>query len=67
MEFFRRSIDLAKKSKKFMLYRHSCGEYLCQVDESLKTIPERSLEPHGLMQNAIRAIKAACPEMIVMM
>jgi porphobilinogen synthase len=36
-----------------------------KVSEDLKTIQKRSLEPK-LMQDAIRAIKMACPDMIVM-
>jgi porphobilinogen synthase len=38
-----------------------------KVDENLKdNAGTEAWNPNGLMQNAIRAIKAACPEMIVM-
>jgi porphobilinogen synthase len=37
-----------------------------KVDENLKDNAGTAWNPNGLMQNAIRAIKAACPEMIVM-
>jgi porphobilinogen synthase len=47
------------------LFRNSCGQHLRKVDENLKDNAGK-LEPKRTHANAIRAIKAACPEMIVM-
>jgi porphobilinogen synthase len=65
---FRRSIDLTVKEVKeiYALGIRAVNIYV-KVDESLKdNTGKEAWNPHGLMQNAIRAIKAACPEMIVM-
>ena len=65
---FRRSIDLTVKEVKelFALGIRAVNIYV-KVDESLKdNTGKESWNANGLMQRAIKAIKAACPEMIVM-
>lgn len=65
---FRRSIDLTVEEVKelFALGIRAINIYV-KVDESLKdNTGKEAWNPDGLMQNAIRAIKTACPEMIVM-
>jgi porphobilinogen synthase len=65
---FRRSIDLTVKEVKeiYVLGIRAVNIYV-KVDESLKdNTGKEAWNPNGLMQQAIRAIKAACPEMIVM-
>jgi porphobilinogen synthase len=63
---FRRSIDLTVEEIKelYALGIRAVNIYV-KVSENLKTILEKKLKD-GLMQEAIRAIKAVCPEMIVM-
>lgn len=65
---FRRSIDLTVEEVKeiFALGIRAVNIYV-KVDESLKdNTGKEAWNPNGLMQNAIKAIKAACPEMVVM-
>ena len=65
---FRRSIDLTVEEIKelFVLGIRAVNIYV-KVSENLKdNTGLEAWNPNGLMQNAIRAIKAACPEMIVM-
>ncbi len=65
---FRRSIDLTVEEVKelFALGIRAVNIYV-KVDESLKdNTGKEAWNPNGLMQRAIKAIKAACPEMIVM-
>ena len=65
---FRRSIDLTVEEVKeiFALGIRAVNIYV-KVDESLKdNTGKEAWNPNGLMQKAIKAIKAACPEMIVM-
>jgi len=65
---FRRSIDLTVKEVKelFDLGIRAVNIYV-KVDESLKdNTGKEAWNSDGLMQNAIRKIKAACPEMIIM-
>ena len=65
---FRRSIDLTVKEVKelFDLGIRAVNIYV-KVSEDLKdNTGKEAWNPKGLMQNAIRAIKTACPEMIVM-
>ena len=65
---FRRSIDLTVEEVKelFALGIRAVNIYV-KVDESLKdNTGKESWNANGLMQRAIKAIKAACPEMIVM-
>jgi porphobilinogen synthase len=65
---FRRSIDLTVEEVKalFALGIRAVNIYV-KVDESLKdNTGKEAWNPNGLMQQAIRAIKTACPEMIVM-
>lgn len=65
---FRRSIDLTVKEIKelFDLGIRAVNIYV-KVSENLKdNTGKEAWNKDGLMQNAIRAIKAACPEMIVM-
>lgn len=65
---FRRSIDLTLEEVKelFALGIRAVNIYV-KVDESLKdNTGKESWNANGLMQRAIKAIKAACPEMIVM-
>jgi porphobilinogen synthase len=65
---FRRSLDLtvAEVKELFALGIRAVNIYV-KVDESLKdNTGKEAWNENGLMQRAIRAIKAACPEMIVM-
>ena len=65
---FRRSIDLTVEEVKvlFGLGIRAVNIYV-KVDENLKdNTGKEAWNPNGLMQNAIRAIKSACPEMVVM-
>lgn len=65
---FRRSIDLTVEEVKelFKLGIRAINIYV-KVSESLKdNTGKEAWNPEGLMQQAIRAIKKACPEMIVM-
>lgn len=65
---FRRSIDLALKeiNEVFDLGIRAVNIYV-KVDQSLKdNTGKEAWNPEGLMQKAIKAIKAKCPEMIVM-
>ena len=65
---FRRSIDLTVKEIKeiYALGIRAVNIYV-KVSENLKdNTGKEAWNKDGLMQNAIRAIKAACPEMIVM-
>jgi porphobilinogen synthase len=65
---YRRSIDLTVKEVKelFDLGIRAVNIYV-KVREDLKdNTGKEAWNPNGLMQQAIRAIKAACPEMVVM-
>ena len=65
---FRRSIDLTVEEVKeiFALGIRAVNIYV-RVDESLKdNTGKEAWNPDGLMQRSIKAIKTACPEMIVM-
>jgi porphobilinogen synthase len=65
---FRRSIDLTVKEVQelFDLGIRAVNIYV-KVSEDLKdNTGKEAWNPNGLMQRAIRAIKATCPEMIVM-
>ena len=65
---FRRSIDLTVIEVKeiYALGIRAVNIYV-KVDESLKdNTGKEAWNPNGLMQQAIKAIKTACPEMIVM-
>jgi len=65
---YRRSIDLTVKEVKelFDLGIRAVNIYV-KVSEDLKdNTGKEAWNPNGLMQQAIRAIKTACPEMIVM-
>ena len=65
---FRRSIDLTVEEVKevFALGIRAVNIYV-KVDESLKdNTGKEAWNQNGLMQQAIKAIKNACPEMIVM-
>ena len=65
---FRRSIDLTVQEVKelFALGIRAVNIYV-KVSENLKdNTGKEAWNSNGLMQQAIRAIKAACPEMIVM-
>jgi porphobilinogen synthase len=65
---FRRSIDLtvAEVKEIYALGIRAVNIYV-KVSESLKdNTGAEAWNPNGLMQQAIRAIKSACPEMIVM-
>jgi porphobilinogen synthase len=42
-------------------------KHLCKVSENKDNTGKKAWNKDGLMQEAIRAIKAVCPEMIVMM
>ncbi|WP_448606394.1 porphobilinogen synthase [Paenimyroides ceti] len=65
---FRRSVDLTVKEVQelYALGIRAVNIYV-KVSENLKdNTGKEAWNPNGLMQNAIRAIKEACPEMIVM-
>ena len=65
---FRRSIDLTVKECKelFSLGVKAVNLYM-KVSENLKdNTGKEAWNPNGLMQNTIKAIKDAVPEMIVM-
>ena len=65
---FRRSIDLTVEEVKelFTLGIRAVNIYV-KVDESVKdNTGKEAWNPNGLMQKAIRSIKSACPEIIVM-
>ena len=65
---FRRSLDLTieEVNEIYALGIRAVNIYV-KVDESLKdNTGKEAWNPNGLMQNAIREIKKACPEMIVM-
>ena len=65
---FRRSLDLTIKEVKeiYALGIRAVNIYV-KVSENLKDNQgNEAWNPNGLMQNTIRAIKTACPEMIVM-
>lgn len=65
---FRRSLDLTVKEVKeiYALGIRAVNIYV-KVSENLKDNQgNEAWNPNGLMQNTIRAIKTACPEMIVM-
>jgi len=65
---FRRSLDLTIEEVKeiYALGIRAVNIYV-KVDESLKdNTGKEAWNPNGLMQRAIRGIKKACPEMIVM-
>lgn len=65
---FRRSVDLTVEEVKelFALGIRAVNIYV-KVDESLKdNTGKEAWNPDGLMQRTIKAIKMACPEMIVM-
>jgi porphobilinogen synthase len=65
---FRRSIDLTVEEVQelFALGIRAVNIYV-KVDESLKdNTGKEAWNPNGLMQQAIKAIKTACPEMVVM-
>jgi porphobilinogen synthase len=65
---FRRSIDLTVEEVKeiYALGIRAVNIYV-KVSEDLKdNTGKEAWNPNGLMQQAIRAIKSACPEMIVM-
>ena len=65
---FRRSIDLTVEEVKelFALGIRAVNIYV-KADESLKdNTGKEAWNPEGLMQRTIKAIKKACPEMIVM-
>ena len=65
---YRRSIDLtvAEVKEIYALGIRAVNIYV-KVSESLKdNTGKEAWNPNGLMQQAIRAIKAACPELIVM-
>jgi porphobilinogen synthase len=65
---FRRSLDLTVEEVKevFALGIRAVNIYV-KVDESLKdNTGKEAWNDNGLMQQAIRAIKSACPDMIVM-
>ena len=65
---YRRSIDLTVEEVKelFALGIHAVNIYV-KIDESLKdNTGKEAWNPDGLMQRTIKAIKKACPEMVVM-
>lgn len=65
---FRRSIDLTVEEVKeiFTLGIRAVNIYV-KISENLKdNLGTEAWNPNGLMQQAIRAIKTACPDMIVM-
>lgn len=65
---YRRSIDLTVQEVKelFALGIRAVNIYVKVSDDLKDNTGKEAWNPEGLMQRAIRAIKAACPEMIVM-
>lgn len=65
---YRRSIDLtvAEVQELFTLGIRAVNIYVKVNDDLKDNTGKEAWNPNGLMQQAIRAIKAACPEMIVM-
>ncbi|HKX85129.1 MAG TPA: porphobilinogen synthase [Flavobacterium sp.] len=65
---YRRSIDLtvAEVQELFSLGIRAVNIYVKVNDDLKDNTGKEAWNPNGLMQQAIRAIKAACPEMIVM-
>lgn len=65
---FRRSIDLTvKEVQELFDFGIRAVNIYVKVSEDLKdNTGKEAWNPNGLMQQAIRAIKAACPDMIVM-
>lgn len=65
---FRRSIDLTVEEVKelFALGIRAVNIYVKVSDDLKDNTGKEAWNDNGLMQRAIRAIKAACPEMIVM-
>lgn len=65
---YRRSLDLTvAEVKELFAFGIRAVNIYVKVDESLKdNTGKEAWNPNGLMQRAIRDIKAACPEMIVM-
>lgn len=65
---YRRSIDLTVQEVKelFDLGIRAVNIYVKVSDDLKDNTGKEAWNPNGLMQRAIRAIKAACPEMIVM-
>ena len=65
---FRRSIDLTIEKVKeiFALGIRAVNIYVKEEESLKENTGKEAWNPNGLMQNAIKAIKAACPEMIVM-
>jgi len=66
--YFRRSIDLTvKEVKEFWSMGIKCVLLFVKSKDELKDNKgTEALNPDGLMQRSIRAIKNACPEMLVM-
>ena len=65
---FRRSIDLtvAEVQELYTLGIRAVNIYVKVNDDLKDNTGKEAWNPNGLMQQAIKAIKAACPEMIVM-
>ena len=65
---YRRSIDLTVQEVKelFALGIRAVNIYVKVSDDLKDNTGKEAWNPNGLMQRAIRTIKAACPEMIVM-
>ncbi|UOK43237.1 MULTISPECIES: porphobilinogen synthase [Flavobacterium] len=65
---YRRSIDLTVEEVKelFALGIRAVNIYVKVNDDLKDNTGKEAWNPNGLMQQAIKAIKAACPEMIVM-
>ncbi|MHC5201994.1 porphobilinogen synthase [Myroides sp. LJL119] len=65
---FRRSIDLTVKEVKdlFNLGIKAVNIYVKVQDDLKDNVCAEAYNPNGLMQQAIRAIKDACPQMVVM-
>ncbi|MEW5676617.1 porphobilinogen synthase [Flavobacterium enshiense] len=65
---YRRSIDLTVEEVKelFALGIRAVNIYVKANDDLKDNTGKEAWNPNGLMQQAIRAIKTACPEMIVM-
>lgn len=65
---YRRSLDLTVKEivELYELGIRAVNIYVKVSDDLKDNTGKEAWNPNGLMQNAIRAIKAACPEMIVM-
>lgn len=66
--YYRQSLDLLQKEVRELWEMGLCAVLLfVKIPDNLKdNTGAEALNPHGLMQRAIKTVKEACPEMLVM-